>query len=125
MLGNDYLLYGYRINFNTPELTYKSFFMLHNESVNVWSHFCGAVFFAFLIFYVLLNLQPTSLHGSDLLTRWALDFDQGRFDNVTCPALSDFRSDLSAEKCSLNSEDILDDILETKNVLDWHKSLEA
>lgn len=28
----------------------RSFFEMHNESVNVWSHFLGMVFFASLIF---------------------------------------------------------------------------
>lgn len=42
---------GYRLNCNTLYKATKSLFMLHNESVNVWSHLFGAIFFIFLILY--------------------------------------------------------------------------
>eukprot|EP00357_Protocruzia_adherens_P024702 CAMPEP_0115032872 /NCGR_PEP_ID=MMETSP0216-20121206/39453_1 /TAXON_ID=223996 /ORGANISM="Protocruzia adherens, Strain Boccale" /LENGTH=198 /DNA_ID=CAMNT_0002410927 /DNA_START=105 /DNA_END=698 /DNA_ORIENTATION=+ len=42
-------------------------FMLHNESFNVWSHFCGAIFYGYMIFYVLMYVsynppQATLIH---------------------------------------------------------------
>ena len=52
---------GYRINFKTPYLATKSLFMLHNESVNVWSHFMGMIFFMYMLYYVLAYLQPPSI----------------------------------------------------------------
>ena len=42
---------GYRLNCNTLYKATKSLFMLHNETVNVWSHLFGAIFFIFLILY--------------------------------------------------------------------------
>ena len=65
----------------------RSLFMIHNETLNVWSHLIGALFFASMIFYVLIYLHPTSLHENEmtsLVSRWSSDFDQGRFDNLYC-----------------------------------------
>ena len=42
---------GYRLNCNTLYKATKSLFILHNESVNIWSHLLGAIFFIFLIWY--------------------------------------------------------------------------
>eukprot|EP00347_Sterkiella_histriomuscorum_P005560 403356144 len=41
IIDNEYIQRGYRINFNTKSSLCKSLFMLHNESVNVWSHLIG------------------------------------------------------------------------------------
>jgi len=38
MKDNDKIHKGYRINFNTIRQLFKSLFMIHNESVNIWSH---------------------------------------------------------------------------------------
>lgn len=43
MKDNEGITHGYRINFNTPKRILKSMFMLHNESVNIWSHFLPAL----------------------------------------------------------------------------------
>jgi hypothetical protein len=34
--------------------------MLHNESVNVWSHLLGAIFFLCLLLYIMFNAQGIS-----------------------------------------------------------------
>ena len=41
---NPYLLSGYRVNLSRWEC-FRSLFQLHNETINVWTHFLGAVFF--------------------------------------------------------------------------------
>ena len=46
---NDYILHGYRINFNTVGRILRSLFMIHNETVNVWSHLIGVLVFISLI----------------------------------------------------------------------------
>ena len=49
---NRFILSGYRINFKSAKSLFKSIFMLHNESVNIWSHLLGALFF------IILALHP-------------------------------------------------------------------
>ena len=38
---NDHILTVYRINYKTWELTLKSMFEFHNETINIWTHFIG------------------------------------------------------------------------------------
>ena len=57
---NEYIKEGYVINCTTFKKTLRSLFVLHNESVNVWSHLIGAISFFFLIWYTtvfITNLQ--------------------------------------------------------------------
>ena len=51
-----YLETGWRINFNSWGKAFRSLFMLHNETVNVWSHLCGALFFLFMIIYIPIKM---------------------------------------------------------------------
>ena len=48
---NEYIKKGYRVNCNSIPKALKSLFILHNESVNIWSHLSGALFFIILIWY--------------------------------------------------------------------------
>ena len=58
---NEYIRSGYRINFNNIKCILRSLFMIHNETVNVWSHLIGvAVFFA-MIFIVIYYIGPNLL----------------------------------------------------------------
>ena len=50
---NEYIKTGYRLNCNSIKKSIKSLFILHNESVKVWSHLIGAFIFIILIFYTL------------------------------------------------------------------------
>ena len=63
---NEHLKTGYRINFHTYEECARSLFMVHNETVNVWSHLIGSLIFIGMVFYVLVYLPPTSLHGESV-----------------------------------------------------------
>lgn len=49
---NEYIHNGYRLNFTSTRKIFKSLFMLHNESVNVWSHLLGVFLFLILVIYV-------------------------------------------------------------------------
>ena len=48
---NESIKTGYRLNCNTLSKAFKSLFILHNESVNIWTHLLGSLFFIFLIWY--------------------------------------------------------------------------
>lgn len=43
---------GWRINFFSYKQAFCSMFMIHNETVNIWSHLIGSVVFMGLAFYV-------------------------------------------------------------------------
>ena len=71
---NKHIKTGYRICFHTYWEAARTLFMIHNETLNVWSHLIGALFFSFLVFYVLIYLHPTSLHENEmtsLVSRWS------------------------------------------------------
>lgn len=49
-LDNEFIENGYRVGHDSCYAAMGSLFTCHNETVNVWSHFCGALLFlAFLI----------------------------------------------------------------------------
>jgi len=60
--GNEFIHSGYRIKFNSTAKIIKSLFMLHNESVNVWSHLLGVLLFMVFIWHATiaigLNTSP-------------------------------------------------------------------
>ena len=55
---NNYIHSGYRIGFNSTCKILRSLFMLHNESVNVWSHLFGVFLFLWFIIYTAIKLGP-------------------------------------------------------------------
>ena len=91
--------------------------MLHNESLNVWSHLLGAIMFVCFFIYVVFNMQPSSLHSLSLTQRWRDGFDTGRFDILQCD-----RPDFvfpQPDQCPYPVEELLDDLLETEQLLNW------
>jgi adiponectin receptor len=54
-IDNVYIMRGYRMNFTTIKQIWRSLFMIHNESVNIWSHLLGALFFLLLLYHVIMN----------------------------------------------------------------------
>ena len=57
---NEYIIGGYLLNCNTFKKTIRSLLIIHNETVNVWSHLIGACSFFLLIWYTVIfitNLQ--------------------------------------------------------------------
>ena len=51
MVVNKFIHRGYRINFDSYCKLIKSLFMIHNETVNVWTHLFGMIIFVYLIFH--------------------------------------------------------------------------
>ena len=51
MQDNEFIKRGYLLNCTTFKKTFKSLFMWHNETINIWSHLLGAIFFFALIFF--------------------------------------------------------------------------
>ena len=61
---NEFILSGYRVGFYTTRKIFKSLFMIHNESVNIWSHICGVLMFIALIGYTIIYMAPPGFHGT-------------------------------------------------------------
>ena len=55
---NEYIRKGYRIRCNSCKSVLKTLFMSHNESLNIWSHLCGAILFLFLTTYIAIWVTP-------------------------------------------------------------------
>ena len=53
---NEYIRKGYLLYCDSIFKAIKSLFCLHNESINVWSHLLGAIFFLFLIYYTAIYI---------------------------------------------------------------------
>ena len=63
LVDNENVRSGYRINFTSNSLIFKSLFMIHNESVNIWSHLLGAIFFVGMILYTSHFMAPPGLYN--------------------------------------------------------------
>lgn len=48
-IDNEFIVNGYRINHNSCRGACLSIGTCHNETINVWSHLAGAVFFLLLL----------------------------------------------------------------------------
>ena len=70
LIDNEYILRGYRINFNTNRKICRSLFLLHNETVNVWSHIIGVIAFIALFIWSLAGLYASNTY------RQLMDGDQ-------------------------------------------------
>ena len=58
MKFNKYILRGYRLHHHTYFQALRSSMAVHNETVNVWSHFIGVLFFSWCCFYLVTYMQP-------------------------------------------------------------------
>jgi adiponectin receptor len=62
MTDNKFILHGYRAGY-TMKMCVRSLFSLHNETMNVWTHLLGFLFFAaFGVAMFLYVLSPVWLH---------------------------------------------------------------
>jgi adiponectin receptor len=64
---NECLRTGYRCEFNTWADIWKSLFMWHNETVNVWSHMLGCIGFIIAVFVVIFGFNNMAKDGIIML----------------------------------------------------------
>lgn len=60
---NEFILHGYRINFNSCKHISRSLCMCHNETVNIWTHLIGALVTILFIIITGLSVGP---YGKEL-----------------------------------------------------------
>lgn len=56
LIDNPFITTGYRIGFHSLKQALTSLFMWHNETINVWTHLLGKVFYLSLIIVVLVSI---------------------------------------------------------------------
>jgi hypothetical protein len=65
LIDNEYITRGYRIGYTRSiKQILRSLFEFHNESVNVWSHLLGMLFFSWMIIYTLYQISNFKDFGS-------------------------------------------------------------
>lgn len=74
MIVNNYLMKGYRVGFRTLKEVFKSLFMIHNETMNVWTHLLGAFFFIFVAVNSLIYLRGFADNAFDYHTNFMSNF---------------------------------------------------
>lgn len=57
-LDNVHIQHGYRKNFDTLGKIMRSIFMLHNETVNIWTHLLGGILFIIFACSLAYYLEP-------------------------------------------------------------------
>lgn len=83
---NVYLRTGYRIGFEGWSQVIKTLFMWHNETINVWTHFLGAI--AFLTLTILIiSLLPNM--KCEAMTVYSQFSKSGQLQNLTMQGLID------------------------------------
>ena len=85
---NEFIKTGYILHCNTFKKTFKSLFMWHNETINIWSHLLGALFFIVLIFYTEIFItnfktQLTNIRKDLSLMEEKVEFLHSQSPNIT------------------------------------------
>ena len=81
----------------------------------------GALFFALLIFYVIVHLQPVSILERSSVERWTQGLDKGTLDLQMCYT----GEPLDLNQCKASQTELLEDILYTGWLEKWHNSVEG
>ena len=50
---NEYITSGYKIGYKGLKNGFRTMFMVHNETVNVWTHFLGKLFFLGVLIFMI------------------------------------------------------------------------
>lgn len=67
MKFNKNIRTGYRINFDSYWKLTKSLFMIHNETINVWTHLLGMMFFFYLVGHTFNRYEPSEFYYSTVV----------------------------------------------------------
>ena len=80
LCDNEYIHKGYRLHFNTFQKIMKSVFLIHNETVNIWTHVLGGLLFICLLLYFIFSTDysSNSLHYINYISALQTDFSSTR-----------------------------------------------
>lgn len=104
---NDYIIHGYRLHFNSVGKILKSLFLLHNETINIWTHALGSLLFFTLFIYLLLttDYSSSSLYLQDYLSQLELEFKLTK--STIFSSLSAFTSELQSSELPESLKNLL------------------
>jgi hypothetical protein len=69
MQDNEHIVGGYRIGYSSTWEVLKTVFMIHNETVNIWTHLIGAIIVIFFIFEgVAYSMEESHVLGRALIS---------------------------------------------------------
>lgn len=88
MRDNEFIIRGYRINFNSAKKIIKSLFLLHNETVNVWTHLLGSLFVLFLFLYTAIFIKKRYLDVDGMQERF--DYIKQEIQHLKTPIVETF-----------------------------------
>ena len=124
---NEYIKNGYISNCNTYGKTFKSLFICHNETVNIWSHLLSALIFMFLIWYTenyISNFKSqinTVKNDIYLLEKKSLDLNYTNYKlNKTSPTIINIYNSIKEMKINLdnfNYKNIYENTINQLNIL--------
>ena len=69
-IDNHYIYSGYWINYESYSDCVKSTCQCHNQTMNIWTHLLGMIFFLFLMASLLINHQTSSEVYDKLIINW-------------------------------------------------------
>ncbi len=81
---NEYIKHGYRIDFNSTKKVFHSLFILHNESVNIWSHLLGVFMVIVFICYTTVYI---SSHKDEIMPNLNMTILNEEIKHVTDPVI--------------------------------------
>ena len=115
---NEFIHNGYLINTNTYSKIFKSLFICHNETVNIWSHLLGALFFIFLIWYTSVNITNFNSQlvyvKNDISLIENKYLNESNFTNISPKAINNIYNSIKGMKIDLenfNYKNIYDNTL--------------
>ena len=90
---SPYIRRGYLLNCNTIPKVLKSLFMIHNETVNIWSHLIASIIVIFLIIYTSISKNKVSSMVLKLLSKnSSFFFSNKSFTSINSKIFSRFLS---------------------------------
>lgn len=128
---NEDILRGYRINYHSYKILFKSLGQCHNETTNTWSHLLGAICFAFLFVYFAAYYKPFDLDIR--LEEKALRFGESKelvfaplFSSAISNIYAKFNPQVSSDIASGNENFMKDSLLflSVSKIVDRMKKLE-
>jgi adiponectin receptor len=127
IIDNKYLLTGYRVNFNSMTSNLRSMFIRHNELMNIWTHFIGAMIFIALIIYTSNSFPRQNWKINEFQTSFVSaiqdsDFWVQNYKTNVLPKLDAFiikknKLNFNKEQITSSSKDILSSISKEVTVI--------
>ncbi|OMJ74385.1 hypothetical protein SteCoe_26712 [Stentor coeruleus] len=101
---NEFIIKGYRLYFNTTKKILRSLFLVHNETVNIWTHLVGALMFLMIIlsFVFSTDFSSNTLIYKSYIISLESEFTETK--NAIAFALNKFMKEISTSSIAKSFE---------------------